>query len=198
MTDPFRSRHLSALFVVVGLMIAAAPVLAAEQPFAPPTSPCVTYNFNPGWKFIRQDVAGAEKPGFDDSHWTPVSAPHTYNDVDSYDEIISHSGGEKTQYMGMAWYRKHFKLPASAKDGKVFLEFEGLKQAGRFWVNGKSAGQYENGVTPCGLDLTDLVNFGDKENVIAVKVDNSNNYKEEATGRSSNGWGAPSIRIMAG
>ena len=83
---------------------------------------------------------------------------------------------------GIAWYRKHFKLPASARDGKVFLEFEGLKQAGRFWVNGQFVGKYENGVTPCGLDLTRFVNFGDKENVIAVKVDNSNDYKEEATG----------------
>ena len=35
---------------------------------------------------------------------------------------------------------------------------------------------------PCGLDLTELVNFGDTDNVIAVKVDNSNDYKEEATG----------------
>jgi beta-galactosidase len=49
-------------------------------------------------------------------------------------------------------------------------------------VNGKFAGQYENGVTPCGLDLTDLVNCGDPDNVIAVKVDNRNDYKEEATG----------------
>ena len=64
----------------------------------------------------------------------------------------------------------------------MFLEFEGLKQAGRFWVNGKFAGKYENGITPFGLDLTGFVNFGDADNVIAVKVDNSNNYKEEATG----------------
>ena len=49
-------------------------------------------------------------------------------------------------------------------------------------MNGRFAGKYENGVTPCGLDLTGFVNFGDKENVIAVKVDNSNDYKEEATG----------------
>ena len=67
----------------------------------------------------------------------------------------------------------------SAGGGKVFLEFEGLKQAGRFWVNGRFVGKYENGVTPCGLDLTRFVNFGDKDNVIAVKVDNSNDYMEE-------------------
>jgi beta-galactosidase len=155
---------------------------AAETTYAPPSSPRTTINFNPDWKFIRQDVTNAEQTAFDDSKWNDVSAPHTYNDVDSYTDLISHSGGDRHAYAGIAWYRKHFKLPASAKDGKVFLEFEGLKQAGRFWVNGKFAGKHENGVTPCGLDLTGLVNFGDAENVIAVKVDNSNNYKEEATG----------------
>jgi beta-galactosidase len=150
--------------------------------YTPPDSPRATYNFNIGWKFFKGDAEGAEKPEFDDSKWATVSAPHTYNDTDTYDEFITHSGGERHEYMGVAWYRKHFKLPAGAKDGKVFLEFEGLKQAGRFWVNGKFAGKYENGVTPCGLDLTGFVNFGDGENVIAVKVDNSNDYQEEVTG----------------
>jgi len=160
----------------------AAVVSTAEPALVPPASPSQTVSFNPGWKFIREDVTNAEQVAFDDSKWADVSAPHTFNDTDSYAEIISHSGGDRTAYSGIAWYRKHFKLPASAKDGKVFLEFEGLKQAGRFWVNGKFAGKYENGITPLGLDLTGLVNFGDTENVIAVKVDNSNDYKEEATG----------------
>jgi beta-galactosidase len=157
------------------------PLVAAEN-FTPPASPRAKFNFNPGWKFIREDVTNAEQVAFDDARWTTVSAPHTYNDTDSYTQIISHSGGDRHAWTGITWYRKHFKLPAGAKGGKVFLEFEGLKQAGRFWVNGKFVGQYENGVTPCGLDLTGLVNFGDAENVIAVKVDNSNDYVEEATG----------------
>jgi beta-galactosidase len=169
-------------FAVLTWLAVALPLRAADTPYMPPTSPRATFNFNPDWKFIREDVTNADQVAFDDSKWATVSAPHTWNDTDTYDEIISHSGGEKSEYMGIAWYRKHFKLPAGAKDGKVFLEFEGLKQAGRFWVNGQFVGKYENGVTPCGLDLTKFVSFGDKENVIAVKVDNSNDYKEEATG----------------
>src|ERR1039457_2669861 len=152
----------------------------AQFRYAPPASPRATYNFNIGWKFFKGEAEGAEQPGFDDSKWATISAPHTYNDTDTYDELITHSGGERHEYMGVAWYRKHFKLPASAQDGKVFLEFEGLKQAGRFWVNGKFAGKYENGITPCGLDLTELVKYGGADNLIAVKVDNSNNYREES------------------
>jgi beta-galactosidase len=174
-----KTKIASIVIITVWLQLGA---VAADSRYAPPASPCATYNFNPGWKFIRADVTNAEKNDFDDSKWATVSAPHTYNDTDSYTDIISHSDGDRRAYSGIAWYRKHFKLPADAKSGKVFLEFEGLKQAGRFWVNGKFAGQYENGVTPCGLDLTDLVNCGDPDNVIAVKVDNRNDYKEEATG----------------
>jgi beta-galactosidase len=161
---------------------AVLPLVAIASAYTPLASPNATFNFNPGWKFIRADATNAEQVDFDDSNWTDVSAPHTYNDVDSYTVIINHGGGDRGAWSGITWYRKHFKLPAGAKDGKVFLEFEGLKQAGRFWVNGKFAGKYENGVTPLGLDLTSFVNFEDKENVIAVKVDNSSDYKEEATG----------------
>src|SRR5882724_4396667 len=150
--------------------------------FTTPASQHTDYNFNLGWKFIREDVTNAEQVAFDDSKWGDVGAPHTYNDVDSYTSLISHSGDDRHASSILTRYRKHFKLPAGAKDGKVFLEFEGLKQAGRFWMNGKFVGKYENGVTPLGLDLTGFVQFGNTDNVIAAKVDNSNDYKEEATG----------------
>ena len=35
--------------------------------------------FNSGWKFIRDSVQGAEKPGFDDSKWMTVDLPHDYS-----------------------------------------------------------------------------------------------------------------------
>jgi beta-galactosidase len=153
----------------------------AEEKYAPPASPRITYNFNAGWKFIKQDAPGAERPEFDDSKWATVSTPHTYNDVDSFDDIIGKSG-EKSVYTGPACYRKHFKLPAGAQGNKVFIEFEGMRQASRFFVNGKAMGKYENGVTPCGIDITEAVFFGGKENVLTVNITNDTSYKEEATG----------------
>ncbi|MCF7976274.1 MAG: family 78 glycoside hydrolase catalytic domain [Phycisphaerae bacterium] len=180
-----RSMHAVFLSIVLVTLLShpgRAQHTADVTTFTPPVSPRTTYNFNPAWQFIREDVAQAADPQFDDSTWTTVSTPHTWNDVDSYRSFISHSGGDRNAYAGIGWYRKHFRLPMSARDGKVFLEFEGLKQAGRFFVNGKPVGKSENGVTACGLDITDFVTFGDAENVLAVKVDNSNDYKEEATG----------------
>ena len=118
----------------LALLLAAVVVnvSAADARYSPPASPRAVFDFNPGWKFFKGDPTNADEVSFDDSKWSDVSAPHTWNDVDSYTAIISHSGGDRKAWTGIGWYRKHFKLPANAKDGKVFLEFEGLKQAGRF------------------------------------------------------------------
>src|SRR6185503_15406054 len=82
---------------------------------------------------------------------------------------------------GVAWYRKHFKLLADSADRKVFIEFEGLRQGGAFYLNGKLIGRHENGVMACGFDLTDLLLAAPQENVLAVRVDNAWDYHEHAT-----------------
>jgi beta-galactosidase len=156
---------------------------AGPAVYQPPASPRTIYNFNPGWKFALGETDGAEQPAFDDSGWAGVSLPHTWNETDTYRAFISHSGGDQGEKMfGVGWYRKHFKLPAGAEGGKVFLQFDGLRQAARFFLNGQLVGKYENGITAVGLDITKFTRLGGADNVLAVKVDNSPNYREEATG----------------
>ncbi len=150
--------------------------------YTPPNSPRTRINFNLNWRFIREDVPGAEAPDFNDSPWTTVSTPHSFNDVDSFRKIISHSGGDLGTYKGLSWYRKHFKLPTGFSGRKIFLEFEGMRQAGDIFLNGKPVGLYENGITAYGIDISSAVNFGPQENVLAVKVDNRTDYQERATG----------------
>jgi beta-galactosidase len=162
----------------------AYPAFAAAQSasglYTPPKSPRSTLNFNYDWKFIREDVSGAEVPAFDDSKWTTIATPHSFNDVDSFRKLISHGGGDMGTYKGLSWYRKHFKLPAALAGSRVFLEFEGMRQAGDIFLNGKQVGLYENGVTAYGIDITDAVHLGAQGNVLAVKVDNTTAYKERA------------------
>src|SRR4029079_12466391 len=83
---------------------------------------------------------------------------------------------------GIVWYRKHFRLPENIGGKKVFLEFEGIRQAGEFYLNGKFIGRSENGVMAFGFDVSNFVGLG--ENVVAARIDNSWNYKEKATGSS--------------
>ena len=170
-----------------GLSIVAGKgrsAFAARQTalYTPPRSPRAKLNFNLNWRFIREDVTGAEISSFDDSHWATVSTPHTFNDVDSFRTLISHNGGDLGTYKGLSWYRKHFTLPASFSGRKLFLEFEGMRQAGDIFLNGKEVGLYENGVTAYGIDITDAVHLGPQENLLAVKVDNRLSYQERATG----------------
>src|SRR5436853_7494088 len=81
------------------------PVRAGER---------LTLNFNPDWKFIQADVRGAEAPGFNDRGWTNVSAPHTYNDTDTFDDwSLPGHRGEQNQWGGRTWYRKSFVVPGA-------------------------------------------------------------------------------------
>jgi beta-galactosidase len=167
--------------LVVIIWIGVVPELMSAEKFVAQPSARVVLDFNRGWKFFKGDATNAAQVEFIDSDWADVSTPHTFNDVDTFDNIITR-GGERDLFEGVTWYRKHFKLPAAARGGKVFIEFEGIRQAAWFFVNGRLAGKHENGVTPCGIDVTDMVKFGHENNVLAVKVNNRHDYTEETTG----------------
>lgn len=134
-----------------------------------------TYNFNSDWSLKIGDTAGADKETFDDSGWKKITLPRAFNEDEAFKVHIS----ELTDTV--AWYRKHFKIPASDKGKKIFLEFEGVRQGADFYVNGKHIGLHENGVMASGYDITPYVKFG-KENVVAVRTDNDWKYKERSTG----------------
>jgi len=95
---------LSKLFRALCPLLVAAWIFdnraLSQEQFTPPSSPRASYSFNLDWKFMRSakpddDLRGFEAPEFDDSTWQSVSTPHTFNDVDSFRTIISHSGGDR-------------------------------------------------------------------------------------------------------
>ncbi|HEY4334463.1 MAG TPA: DUF4982 domain-containing protein, partial [Puia sp.] len=133
------------------------------------------YNFNPGWKMFVGDTAAASSVDYDDAGWQRVTLPHAFNEDDAFKKAI------QDLTTGVAWYRKHFRIPESGKGRKIFLEFEGIRQAGEFYLNGQWIGRHENGVMAFGFDITDKVRQG-SENVLAVRVDNHWDYREKTTG----------------
>jgi beta-galactosidase len=129
-------------------------------------------NFNPDWKFVKGDPSGAQQPGCDDSTWATVSAPHTFNDSDSFNDISpGRMMGETNEWSGRTWYRKTFVLPDSARGKKVYIEFEAVRQVAEVYLNGHLLGACRNGFVPFGFDLTPYLQF-DKPNVLAVMCDN--------------------------
>ena len=53
---------------------------------------------------------------------------------------------------------------------------------GEFYLNGKFIGRHENGVMAFGFDITETALPAPQENVLAVRIDNSWDYKEKSTG----------------
>ena len=132
------------------------------------------FSMDVGWMFIKQDQSGAQATTASETGWTSVSTPHTYNDIDSYRVLINHSGGDHGMYAGPAWYRKHFKVPATFSGNKFIVEFERIRESATFYINGTSVGTFTDGVSAVGIDITANVKAdGTTDNVLAVAVDNS-------------------------
>jgi beta-galactosidase len=133
----------------------------------------LTLNFNPDWKFIKADPSGAFRSDFDDTSWTNVSAPHTFNDTDTFDDwVIPTHIGETNQWAGRTWYRKSFSLPESFKGKRIYIEFEAVRQVAEVYLNGIALGTNRTGFIPFGFDLTPHLRFGNTANVLAVMADN--------------------------
>ena len=131
------------------------------------------YNFNSEWKLQIGDFPKAKDAKFDDSKWKQVTLPHAFNE----DEAFKLSIEQLTDTV--VWYRKSFQIPELKSNQKVFVEFEGVRQRGDFYLNGHYLGRHENGVMAVGFDLTPHIKEG--ENVIAVRTDNNWMYREEGT-----------------
>ena len=134
----------------------------------------IKYNFNSDWKVLKGDQKDARDYNFNDGNWKKVTLPYAWNEDDAFKKDIVDLS------TGIAWYRKRFKIPANSKDQKVFLEFEGIRQAGTFYLNDSLIGEHENGVMAFGFDITPFVKFGNEENVLAVRIDNDWNYSGPA------------------
>ena len=133
------------------------------------------YDFNPGWKLAVGDPPDAAAPDFDDAGWRAVTLPRAWNEDDAFRKDIADLP------TGVAWYRKHFRVPDGPPGRKVFLEFEGARQAAEVYVNGRRVGLHENGVNAFGVEIGAALVPGD--NVVAVRTDNSWDYRERATGQ---------------
>jgi beta-galactosidase len=133
------------------------------------------FNFNTGWKLMEGDVKSAENMQFNDTNWKNITLPQAFNEDEAFRVAIDdHS-------TNIVWYRKRFKVPQQHPQGqKVFLEFEGIRQAGDFYLNGHYIGKHENGAMAFGFDVSELIRYN-QENVISVRIDNSWEYKEVAT-----------------
>jgi len=161
-----RRDFLKTATLVAGATVAAgvpAAGRAAESGSAGPGRTVLPINRN--WLYSPTATAAAHERAFDARGFTRVTVPHTNV------RLPWHSFDEKS-YEFVSIYRRHFRLPASARGRRVFVDFEGVMTASKVWINGAPLGEYKGGFTPFSFELTQHVDF-DGENVLAVEVDST-------------------------
>ena len=147
-------------------------LFATHVCFANPR-PGKTVSFNQQWRFHLGDVAGAQDAGFDDSQWRQLDLPHDWSIEGEFSEQNPAGTGGGALPGGLGWYRKTFAVPATAKGKLIFIEFDGVYRNSEVWLNGHYLGKRPYGYSTFEYELAPYLVYGARQNVIAVKVDNS-------------------------
>jgi beta-galactosidase len=125
-------------------------------------------NFNKDWLFQKDTLVGAESVEYDDSAWKKLNLPHDWAIEGPFSNVNNaRNGGLPID--GIAWYRKHFTVDSQYKNNQISLEFDGVMDNGKVYVNGNFVGERHYGYSGFECDLTPYIKFGE-DNVIAVQL----------------------------
>ena len=157
---------------VILVLLSAAPVKTAARAGSPERAR-ITVSFDPDWRFLKADAAGAEQPGFDDAAWRSLNVPHDWSIEGPFAQTNAAKGAGAFLPSGVGWYRKHFALPKDFSGRRTFIEFDGVMANSDVWINGFHLGKRPFGYVSFSYDLAGHLNFGGKENILAVRADTS-------------------------
>ncbi|MDZ7372007.1 MAG: beta galactosidase jelly roll domain-containing protein, partial [candidate division KSB1 bacterium] len=135
--------------------------------------PRKTLDFNKNWRFHLGDIAEAKEPHYDDSGWRNLDLPHDWSIEGEFSADHPAGAGGGALPGGVGWYRKRFTLSPKERGKKAFIEFDGVYRNSEVWINGTYLGKRPYGYISFQYDLTPYLRYGREENVIAVRVDNS-------------------------
>jgi beta-galactosidase len=130
-------------------------------------------NFDSSWKFMLGDDSLAKNNTFNDNKWRTLDLPHDWSIEGSFSPKNTSTASEGGLPAGIGWYRKTFTLPLSSKIKNIIINFDGVYRNSEVWINGHYLGKRPNGYISFNYDLTGYLKFGNQSNVIAVRVDNS-------------------------
>ena len=154
-------------------LLAIALIVLSDSPSFANARPQNTINFGEDWRFNLGDVTNAQLPDLDDSKWRVLNLPHDWSIEGEFSEMNPAGFGGGALPGGIGWYRKAFTLPVSAKGKSVFIDFDGVYRNSEVWINGHYLGKRPYGYSSFQYQLVPYLNYGSQKNVIAVKVDNS-------------------------
>src|SRR5436309_11838087 len=132
-----------------------------------------TLDFDRAWRFHLGDVPGAQEAGFDDAGWRRLDLPHDWSIEGEFSDTNPAGANGGALPGGVGWYRKTFSVAERDTGRLVFAEFDGVYRNSEVWINGHYLGKRPYGYISFQYDLSPYVNYGSHKNLIAVRVDNS-------------------------
>jgi len=171
------SRPWSIIGLVATIGCARLTAAALESRAAPATGqevtigePRVSIELSRGWRFRQAEgLSGIESNAFDDSSWTAIELPHTWN-------RLGNGGTERSSLsntvQGVGWYRLRFRTPPSLANKRYFLQFDGVGTVADVWVNGHYLGKHAGAFSRFRFDASAVIDPSG-ENLLVVKSDNS-------------------------
>ena len=125
----------------------------------------------------------------DESDWNSVCLPHDFviegefcrsrdrfigqsSDIPAMEDLDSMHTSRGSLSGGVAWYRRHFKLPPEAVGKRVYLQFDGIYRDSTVYVNQYLCCKHLNGYLGFRTDITDVVS-DTEDNIIAVRADST-------------------------
>ncbi|MEZ4998575.1 MAG: beta-galactosidase GalB [Bacteroidales bacterium] len=158
-------QKISRLLIAVILM---AVVNGCSRP-----EPRTHVSFNQGWKFALAAGDEAAQPGFDDNGWRELDLPHDWSIEGEFSQDNPATPGGGALPGGIGWYRKTFRMNAADRERLTYISFDGVYRNSEVWINGNYLGKWPYGYSSFRYELTPWLKYGEEENVVAVKVDNS-------------------------
>jgi beta-galactosidase len=130
-------------------------------------------NFCNDWKFSLGDFTNAQDNSYDDSKWHTLNLPHDWSIEGKFSKDNPATPGGGALPGGIGWYRKTFTVPEANKDKLIYIDFDGVYRNSEVWINGHYLGIRPYGYSSFRYELTPFLKYGNENNVLVVKVDNS-------------------------
>ncbi|MDF7806462.1 glycoside hydrolase family 2 TIM barrel-domain containing protein [Pontiellaceae bacterium B12219] len=127
--------------------------------------------FDSDWRFIQEDVPGAEQVNFDDAAWRVLDVPHDWSIEGEYAKDNPMGGTAGYLPAGIGWYRKTVPVSNDWKGKHVEVAFDGVYMNSTVWANGKKLGTRPYGWSSFAYDISDIVQTSESI-TFAVRVDN--------------------------
>lgn len=184
--------------VAYGLLPTAAQVRASTEPTLVDAEPSdamrngtaeeATY-LNVAWRFYEGDIVapplreqsasymaskaggsrGAAAPNFNDSDWRVVDLPHDW--AIEAPPVPTENIAQGYRKRGYAWYRRSINLDPSLSGRYLEIQFGAIATNATVWFNGTPVAHNWSGYNGFHIDITSMATFGEKPNVLVVRVD---------------------------